>query len=708
VYNYVVLSSWIILIYILLGIYAYKADKNNSLNKAFLIYNTTLALASLCNMYMHITYNNDAYWFWYKLDVFFWCINAGYSLNLSLIITKDKKIKERKWAYPLIYIPVPIITIYEFFFMRSFQQNNIVLYSIFTVVEYIYLFVFPASGGLIVWLWSRKVKTLRERKQGRLIASAAFANMILSLSNTLAIYIFGFTDMPDITHILSFGFDLVIWYAILKYRLLSIKSLVSAEDVISKVTDMIIIIDEYENIISVNSTCEKALGYKLSELVGKNINTIISPWKEITYYKEEFPAEINSAILYCKTKNSKDLPIRIQVSEVIDNVGEKVGSVVICQDMTLIENLNQEIEKHRKNEDKLNYLSLHDPLTGLYNRRQFEYELQKLESENQVAIGIVICDVDGLKLVNDIMGHNEGDKLLIRCAGIITKAFEGYGNVFRTGGDEFAVIVPKADIREIKERKKHINEYIQKLNNEYTGFYMSISIGYAVYRGMGNNIVEVYKEADNMMYHEKLYNARTTKKAMIRGFMKMLEQKDFVAQGHLKRINDLVVIAGKKLGLSDSKITNLRMLAKFHDIGKVGISTEILNKKGPLSNSEKVEMQRHSEIGYRIAKSIPELSGIADLILKHHERWDGKGYPLGISRTEIPLECRIFSIIDAYDAMISKRPYKKIMNYDEIVSELRKNAGTQFDPQLVEELLDITNSRNTPENTTGKPQLKEV
>lgn len=169
--------------------------------------------------------------------------------------------------------------------------------------------------------------------------------------------------------------------------------------------------------------------------------------------------------------------------------------------------------------------------------------------------------------------------------------------------------------------------------------------------------------------------------------MRALEARDFITEGHVDRLQDLVSSLGREIGLPQRDINDLRLIAQFHDIGKVGIPDHILFKPGPLTSEEMTEMRRHSEIGHRIAQSSPDLVPIADFILKHHEWWDGNGYPLGLKGEETPLECRIIAIADAYEAMTSNRPYRQAMLPQEAIDELKRCAGTQFDTQLVEKFI---------------------
>ena len=165
--------------------------------------------------------------------------------------------------------------------------------------------------------------------------------------------------------------------------------------------------------------------------------------------------------------------------------------------------------------------------------------------------------------------------------------------------------------------------------------------------------------------------------------MTLLEARDFITEGHAERLELLVGSLAERIGFASNQLDAMRLFAKFHDIGKVGISDAILFKPGPLTEEERTEMRRHSEIGYRIALASSDLVYIAEWILRHHEWWDGSGYPIGLSGNEIPIECRILSIADAFDAMTSDRPYRKAMSAEQAVKELRKFAGSQFDPELL-------------------------
>ena len=348
-----------------------------------------------------------------------------------------------------------------------------------------------------------------------------------------------------------------------------------------------------------------------------------------------------------------------------------------------------DVTERRRVEEQLRYLTLHDSLTGLYNRAYFEEEMRRLGSGRHAPIGIIVCDVDGLKLVNDTLGHDAGDRLLTAAANVIRGSFRPDDMVARIGGDEFAILLPKSDRNAVEGACQRIRDAVSRYNDEQPDIPLSISAGFAFSEDTRLNIVELFKEADNNMYREKLHRSQSARSVVVQTLMHMLEERDFGTEGHVDRLQNLVVRLAGAVGLPEHRINDLRLLALFHDIGKVGVSDRILLKPGPLTPEERAEMQRHCEVGHRIAQSIPDLPPIASWILKHHEWWNGKGYPLGLKGEEIPLECRILAIADAYDAMTHDRPYRKAMTREEALAELKRCAGTQFDSDLVEKFVQI-------------------
>jgi len=339
--------------------------------------------------------------------------------------------------------------------------------------------------------------------------------------------------------------------------------------------------------------------------------------------------------------------------------------------------------ERKQAEETSRYLGMHDVLTGLYNRAYFEEELNRLRDDRFLPITVVMCDIDGLKLVNDTFGHASGDQLLMATAKIIRRTIRQGDVAARIGGDEFAIILPCAGESVAQALCQRLRAQIEKYNQKAFGVPLSVSFGYAIRQNQASSMMDLLKEADNQMYREKLHHSQSARSAIVMTVMKLLEERDFITEEHAERLQDLTTKIARNIKLPEPRISEIRLLAKFHDIGKIGIPDNILLKPGPLSDEEKTQMQRHCEIGYRIAQSSADLLPIADWILKHQEWWNGGGYPLGLEGGEIPLECRILAIADAYDAMTSDRPYRKALSHETAIAELERCAGTQFDPELV-------------------------
>lgn len=380
---------------------------------------------------------------------------------------------------------------------------------------------------------------------------------------------------------------------------------------------------------------------------------------------------------------SGDLSTRVPVAE-RDELSDLAREI-----NRMLEALERYQGELRASEERYRHLSITDSLTGLHNRTYFEQEMHRLEAEKCVPVGIVLCDVDGLKLVNDTLGHDAGDELLLAAARVLKETYPGGGAVARIGGDEFAMLLPGSDETATGRVCSRLRDGVDTYNAANPERPLSASIGFAARSDTSKSMSDLFKEADDNMYREKLHRSRSTRSVIVQTLMKAKEARDFITEGHLDRLESLVARVAAAIGLPERSISDLRLLARFHDIGKVGIPDRILMKPGALTPEEIEEMRLHCEIGLRIAQSVPDLASISDWILKHHEWWNGQGYPLGLKGEEIPLECRILAIVDAYDAMTSDRPYRKALTHEQALRELKRCAGTQFDPDLVQKVVPI-------------------
>lgn len=342
--------------------------------------------------------------------------------------------------------------------------------------------------------------------------------------------------------------------------------------------------------------------------------------------------------------------------------------------------LEDEINERTKRENEIRYLSYHDKLTGLYNRRFYEEEIKRIDTKRNIPISIIMGDVNGLKIVNDAFGHEKGDELLLKAALGIKKACRADDIAARWGGDEFVLLLPKTKYEEAKEIINRINK--QYLNEKVGRLQVSVAFGWATKQKPNEDIMRVLKKAEDSMYEQKLIGSRTTRTKVIESISNTLFENNKSEELHSKSVGELCEMIGLALGFSEIEASHLKAAGILHDIGKIVIEKKILQKAGKLTEGEWNEVKRHSEIGYRILNTSFNVADLAQGVLSHHERWDGTGYPMGLKGEEIPLSARIIALADSYDAMISERPYRKALSLDEALEQIRSNAGTQFEPEI--------------------------
>ena len=352
----------------------------------------------------------------------------------------------------------------------------------------------------------------------------------------------------------------------------------------------------------------------------------------------------------------------------------------VNEGMLFYEGTLEDITERKWAEDQIRYLSFHDKLTGVYNRPYFDEEVKRLDTERQLPISVIMGDVNGLKLVNDAFGHQEGDKLLARIAAILKECCRKEDVIARLGGDEFAIFLPRTNYKITMEIVERIRAGCGQASCD--PIQLSIALGAVTKEDPQEDIQEVLKEAEERMYRSKLLESKNVRVAMISSLRRTLFEKSHETEEHARRIQQLALRVGRICGLSDSELDDLSLLATLHDIGRIAIPEGIIIKPGNLSPEEWELIWKHPETGYRIAGASPELAPIAEAILTHHEWWDGNGYPRGLKGEEIPLISRIIAIVDAYDAMTQGRPYKDAVGQEESLQELQNKAGRQFDPFL--------------------------
>lgn len=338
---------------------------------------------------------------------------------------------------------------------------------------------------------------------------------------------------------------------------------------------------------------------------------------------------------------------------------------------------------------EVEYLLHHDCLTGLCNRIFYEEEKARLDASDVLPLSVIIGDINGLKMINKAIGHEAGDKIIKSTAKIFKSFCRTTDIIGRTGSDEFSIMLPGIDSKKVEQITQQIRTAFEEHNRSIDNDLLRINvcIGYATKSMTGISIDTVERLADEYMCSCKLLQNKSIHSTIVSSIRSTLNDKSQETAEHAERLAVLTRRIGEKLNLTANELNELELFATLHDIGKISIGDEILNKSGKLSPDEWLKMKKHSEIGYNLAMSAAELKPIACFILSHHENWNGSGYPQGLSGDMIPLASRILSIADSYDAMTQDRVYRTAMGKEAALKEIRKNIGLKFDPAVAKVFL---------------------
>jgi len=447
------------------------------------------------------------------------------------------------------------------------------------------------------------------------------------------------------------------------------------KSILISITEGIIVTDLYGKTMIINETAERITGWKKEDVLNSNafeFFSILDTERDNILNIINNGECIKDKEYMLKSKIGIDIPVVYNISPVKDSRGKIYGMVISFKDIT---------EKIAKDKE-IDYITYHDGLTGVYNRNFFNQEIKNIDLEENLPISVIMGDVNGLKLTNDAFGHLIGDKLIVSAANIMTRVCRDNDIIVRWGGDEFIILLPKTkeeEVQKISERIKEecLNEKIEMIN-------ISISLGYDTKNTNDYALEKSITNAEEMMYRTKMLESRSIKSRTLKLIINTLHEKSRLDDVHSKSVSEICKIFGETMGMSKEKTSELEILGNIHDVGKIGISQSILNKLGELNSEEWQEVKKHPQIGYHIVSSSGDIAFLGDSVLAHHEWYDGLGYPKGLKGEEIPLMARILAIADAYDAMISYRPYRKTGTKNEAIEELIKYSGSQFDPKLVE------------------------
>jgi len=343
-----------------------------------------------------------------------------------------------------------------------------------------------------------------------------------------------------------------------------------------------------------------------------------------------------------------------------------------------------------------------DVLTGLGNRRKLLDDLGK-SLEEETASVLALFDLNGFKQYNDFFGHPAGDALLARLGDRLGEALVGRGSAYRMGGDEFCVLFAADAVGAVV-----VEVAAEALSDHGEGFAITAARGSVLIPAEAPTPADALRLADQRMYADKNRGRASAGEQSSLVLIRALSECHPTLDEHVVGVAQLAESVARKLGLPEPDVVRVRLAAGLHDVGKMAIPAAILEKRGPLTEAEWKFVHRHTVIGARILQAAPALSQVADIVRSSHERFDGSGYPDGLAGTAIPLASRIVFVCDAFDAMTSERPYAPAMTSDEAVAELRRNAGSQFDPVAVAALAAVLAEQPYPAVAATSPPVLRV
>jgi len=440
--------------------------------------------------------------------------------------------------------------------------------------------------------------------------------------------------------------------------------------------DSIVVLDAKHNILEVNAAFSVLFGYSPAEARGRHLESLVAHHKlaeanALTWdMTQGMTCGVESTRIH---KDGHEIEVEIKgVPVLVDNY--ILGGYAIYSDITM----------RKEQERKITRMSYFDQLTNVHNRAYFDQVFAELSAHGPWPFSLIMGDTNGLKVVNDAFGHGMGDEILRRTAKVLAEVARPQDTVARLGGDEFALLLPEAGEEEVMAICLRIRERCLEVSD--STIQLSLALGASTAHGRQRKEV-LFAAAEERMYHHKLLEGKSIRNSLIASLRQALQEKTHETTEHCLRMTDLSLCLADKLNLAPAMRDDIEVFAAIHDIGKIAIPEQILEKCGPLTAEEWNTMQKHSEIGFRIASTSPELSHIAECILHHHERWDGTGYPQGLREEEICLPARVVAVVDAYDAMTSDRPYRQALDKEVALREIENGRAKQFDPRIVDAFL---------------------
>lgn len=441
-------------------------------------------------------------------------------------------------------------------------------------------------------------------------------------------------------------------------------------------------------VVIMNRMAQQLTGWSVDDAKGRSLKEVyqivdgftlqpLETYRPFTVLKTGIPMEYDNREVKLIHKDGNLTAIEDVVTPIIDEKGKVTGVVLVFADGT----------EKRVRRDELLYLSTHDGLTGLLNRQSFYAKVEELDSSEHYPLMLMLLDINGLKLINEAYGHATGDSLLNEIAVILQRPWHRDQMVGRVDGDEFALFFPNVP----EGLEKSVSQEIQEALSEqsFLGYALTISTGFAKKEYAQTSMSELLKKAEDDLFRNKFVENQSARLKMVDLLLQSLFKKSIREMEHSKRVGSLAQRFARHLRFSEAEEEALHSVGVMHDIGKIAISSKILNKKESLNDEEWKEIRRHPEIGFNLLSSVNQYAPLAEQVLCHHERWDGTGYPNQIAGETIPLYSRILALCDSFDAMTNMRPYKNVITVNEALDEIQRCSSRQFDPNLAGRFIEM-------------------
>lgn len=441
--------------------------------------------------------------------------------------------------------------------------------------------------------------------------------------------------------------------------------------ILESINDGVIAMDKDENIKFMNESARNLIGYTNDKIEGKlkDVLKLLDPKTREEVQVLDLKEKSEKILIGTHEKECITL---CQVTSIPKRNKGKMGYVVSISD----------ISEEKKLKKDIHYLTFHDQLTGIHNRTYFEEEISKYNEPEYLPVSIIMSDLNGLKLTNDVFGHQEGDELIKKAAQVLKKSCRSSDLLARVGGDEFVIVLPNTDKKIAEKITSRIKMFCNHENSVFGK--LSMAMGIATSENSETNIFHIMNEADKRMYANKFNESKKYREDILSFIKNKLKENCCSDDENKLNIENTLLEMGRQMNLSHKELEEISLYAEMGDIGMISISEDIKKKTSKLNDKEWDIVKKHTEAGYKIATAIQKFTPVADYILCHHERWDGTGYPQKLKGEEIPVISRMISIVEAYEAMINKRNYRNTMTREEAILEISKCSGTQFDPNLVE------------------------